>query len=187
MYSWTLECLLVSFQWLPTDPSNSNLLLSLNLFRPLGEHCCCLVPKLCLTLCDPMDCSTAGIPVLHDLQEVEQTHVHWVNDAIQLSHPLLPLLLLPSVVPSIRDFFPMSLPFSSDGQNIGASASASVLPIIQGRFPLDWRVWFPYCPRDSRESSSASTTQKHQFFSAQHSLNPTLTFVHDYWKKHSFD
>ena len=49
---------------------------------------CCLVAKLCLTLCDPMDCSTPGFPVLHHLLEFAQTHVHRVSDAIQLSHPL---------------------------------------------------------------------------------------------------
>ena len=46
------------------------------------------VIQLCLTLCDPMDCSTPGLPVHHQFQELTQTHVHWVSDAIQLSHPL---------------------------------------------------------------------------------------------------
>ena len=50
-----------------------------------------------------MDCSTPGFPVLHYLLEFAQTHVHWVGDAIQLSHPLPPLLL-PSIFPSIRVF-----------------------------------------------------------------------------------
>ena len=47
------------------------------------------VTQSCLTLCDPMDCSTPGLPVHHQLPELTQTHVHWVNDAIQTSHPLL--------------------------------------------------------------------------------------------------
>ena len=47
------------------------------------------VTQLCLTLCDPMDCSTPGFPVHHQLLELTQTHVHQVSDAIQLSHPLL--------------------------------------------------------------------------------------------------
>ena len=46
-----------------------------------------LVPHLCPTLC-PMDCSIPGLPVHHQLQEFTQTHVHWVGDAIQPSHPL---------------------------------------------------------------------------------------------------
>ena len=55
-----------------------------------------LVPQSCPTLCDPMDCSTPGLPVYHQLPEFSQTHVHWVGDAIQPSHPLCPLLL-PSI------------------------------------------------------------------------------------------
>ena len=43
----------------------------------------------CLTLCDPMDCSTPGFPVHHQLPELDQTHVHPVGDAIQQFHPLL--------------------------------------------------------------------------------------------------
>ena len=49
---------------------------------------CCSVAQLCLTLCNPMNCSTLGFPVLHYLQEFTQTHVHWVEAAIQPSHPL---------------------------------------------------------------------------------------------------
>ena len=46
------------------------------------------VAQLCPTLCDPVDCSTPGLPVHHQLLEFTQTHVHWVSDAIQPSHPL---------------------------------------------------------------------------------------------------
>ena len=54
--------------------------------------CCyyCSVTKLCPTLCDPMDCSTPGFPVLHYLPEFAKTHVRWVSDLIQPSHPLSP-------------------------------------------------------------------------------------------------
>ena len=51
---------------------------------------CCSVAKSCLTLCDPMDCSTPGFPVLHYLLEFAQTHVHWVSDAIQPYYPVSP-------------------------------------------------------------------------------------------------
>ena len=47
------------------------------------------VAQSCPTLCDPMDCSTPGVPVHHKFPEFTQTHVHWVSDAIQPSHPLL--------------------------------------------------------------------------------------------------
>ena len=48
------------------------------------------VAQLCLNLCDPMNCSTPGFPLRHQLPELAQTHVHWVGDAIQPSHPLSP-------------------------------------------------------------------------------------------------
>ena len=53
------------------------------------KYCCCSVAKLCLTLCNTRDCSIPGFPVLHHLLEFVQTHVHWIGDAIQPSHPLL--------------------------------------------------------------------------------------------------
>ena len=49
---------------------------------------CCLDTKLCLTLCDPRNCSMLGFPILHYLPEFAKTHVHWVGDTIQPSHPL---------------------------------------------------------------------------------------------------
>ena len=52
------------------------------------RHNCCSVTKSCLTLWDPVDCSMPGFPVLHYLPEFTQTHVPWVGDAIQPSHPL---------------------------------------------------------------------------------------------------
>ena len=56
-------------------------------------------------LCNPMDCRLPDLPIPHNLLELAQTHAHWVGDAIQPSHPLLlPLLLLPSIFPSIRVF-----------------------------------------------------------------------------------
>ena len=51
---------------------------------------CCLVAKSCLALCCLMNCSTPGFPVFHYLLEFAETHVHWVGDGIQPSHPLLP-------------------------------------------------------------------------------------------------
>ena len=65
---------------------------------------CCSVAQSCPTLCDLMDCSTPGFPVLHCLLDFVQTHVYWVNYVNQPSHPLCPLLLLPSIFPSIRVF-----------------------------------------------------------------------------------
>ena len=99
--------------------------------------CCYSVAKSYPTLCNSIDCSMPGSSVLHYLLEFAQTHVHWVNDAIQPSHPLLPpLSFCPQSLPA-SGFFPMSRLFASGGQRIGTSASASVLPMnIQGWFPL---------------------------------------------------
>ena len=54
----------------------------------MGLFCCCSVAQTCPTLCDPVDCSTPGFPVLHHLLQPAQTHVRWVGDAIQSSCPL---------------------------------------------------------------------------------------------------
>ena len=62
------------------------------------------VTHSCPILCGPMECSTRGLPVHHQLREFIQTHVHWVCDAIQPSHPLLSLSLLLSIILSIRVF-----------------------------------------------------------------------------------
>ena len=101
-----------------------------------------LVAQLCPTLCDPMDCSMPGFPVHHQLPEFTQTHVHWVGEAIQPSHPLSS----PSPPAFNRSqhlrVFSMSQFFAQGGQSIGVSASASVLPVnIQDWSPLGWTGW----------------------------------------------
>ena len=72
--------------------------------RCLSHQCCFSVAQSCPTLCDPMDCSTPDLPVLHHLLEFAQTHVRWVDDAIQPSRPLPSPSPLPSTFPSIRVF-----------------------------------------------------------------------------------
>ena len=86
------------------------------------------VAKSCLTLCNPINCSTSGSPVLHYLPELADTYVHRVSDAIQPSHPLSPVSLAFNLFPASGSF-PMSQLFAPGGQSIGASASASVLPM----------------------------------------------------------
>ena len=56
---------------------------------PYPYTCCCSVTQLSATLCNPMDCSTPGLPVPHHLLEFAQVHVHCISDAIQPSHPLM--------------------------------------------------------------------------------------------------
>ena len=98
-------------------------------------YCCCLVAKGCPTLCDLMDCSMPGFPVLH--LEFAQTHVHCVSDAIQTSHSLLSPFSSCSQYFPASESFPMSQLFASGGQSIGTSTSASIPPMnIQSWFSL---------------------------------------------------
>ena len=86
------------------------------------------VAQSCRTLCDLVNCSAPGFPALYNLPEFAQTHVHWVDDATQPSHPLLPVFLLPSIFPSIRVF-----------------SNEQALPI---RWPKYWSFSFSICPSD---------------------------------------
>ena len=91
-----------------------------------------VVAWLCQTLFDPTDCSTSGLPVLYYLLEFAQSHVHRASDATQPSHPLLSPSPSTFSLSQHQGLFQSQL-FTSGGQNIGASASTSVLPMnIQG-------------------------------------------------------
>ena len=95
----------------------------------------------CPTLCSPMNRSTPGLPVHHQLPEFTQIHVHRVSDAIQPSHPLSSPSP-PAPNPSQHQSFPMSQLFARGGQNTGVSALASFLPKkSQGRSPSEWTGW----------------------------------------------
>ena len=88
---------------------------------------CYSVAQPCPTLYKPIDCGTPGFPVLHHFPELAQIHVHWVDDVFQPSHPVIPFSCLQSF-PASGSFL-MSWLFTSGGQNFGASALASVLPM----------------------------------------------------------
>ena len=86
------------------------------------------VAQLCLTICDPMNHNTPGLPVHHQLLEFTQAHVHRISDAIQPSHPLSsPSPPAPKSLPA-SESFPMSQLFAWGGQSTGVSALASFLP-----------------------------------------------------------
>ena len=92
------------------------------------------VTQSCPILCDPMNRSTPGLPVDHQLLEFTQTHVHGVSDAIQPPHPLSspsPAIPFSSCLQSFpaSGSFQMSQFFTSGGPSIGVSTSASVLPM----------------------------------------------------------
>ena len=102
-----------------------------------------------------------------------------------------PLLLMPSIIPSIRVFsnesFLMTLMlFASGGQSIGVSAS--VLPMnIQDWFPLGLTGWISLLSKGLSRVFSSTTVQKHQFFGIQLSLWSNSHILHDYWENHNFE
>ena len=128
------------------------------------------VAQSCPTLCDPMNHSTPGLPVHHQLPEFTQTHVHRVSDAIQPSHPLSSPSP-PAPYPSQHQSFPMSQLFTWGGQSTRVSALASVLPMnTQEWSPLGWTDWISLQSKGLSRVFSNITVQNHQFFSTQPSL-----------------
>ena len=124
-----------------------------------------------LTLCDPMNGSMPGLPVHHQLPGSTKTHVHWVSDAIQPSHPLSS-----HSTPALKSFqasgsFPMSQLFASGGQSIRVSASTSVLTMnTQNWSLLGWTGWISLQSKGLSRVFSNTTFQKYQFFGTQLSL-----------------
>ena len=128
-----------------------------------------------------MDCSMPGLPVHHQLPEPAQTHVHWVGDAIQPSHPLSS---------------PSSLTFNfSQHQGLFQRVSSSHQMakalefqhqsfqwIFRTAFLWGWLVWFSWSPRDSQESSPTPQFKSINSSALSFLYSPTLTSIHDYWK-----
>ena len=136
----------------------------------LEMSCCHSVAKLCPALCDTMNCTIAGFPVLHYIPVV-QTHIHWVNEAIQASHSLLPPSSLAFNLSQHQGLYQWVSSSPQVAQNIGASGSASVLPMnIQGWFPLGLTCLISLQSKGLSTVFSSTTVRKHQFFSAQPSL-----------------
>ena len=136
------------------------------------------VIQSCPNLCSPMDCSTPGFPVHHQLPQFTQTHVHWVGVANQSSHP----------------FSPTSPPAFNLSQHQGlfqwvnSSASASIFPVnIQDWFSLGLTGWTSLQSKELSTVFSNTTFQNHEYFGAQPSLWSNTHMQHGYWKNHSFD
>ena len=146
------------------------------------------VAQSCPTLCDPMDCSTPGFTVHHQLLELAQAHVHWVSDTIQPSYPLvIPFSFCLQSFP-VSGSFPMSQFFASGGQSIGVSALASVLPVnIKDWFPLGLTGWISLLSKGLQESSTTPRFKSIHSSVLSFLYSPILTSIHDYWKNHSFD
>ena len=135
------------------------------------------VTQSCPTLCDPMNRSTSGLPVHHQLPEFTQTHVHRVSDAIQPSHPLLSPS--PPALPASGSF-PMSQLFAWGGQSIGVSASASVLPMNTQDWPLlGWTGWISLQSKGFSRAFSYTTQFKSINSSVLRSLSEFSTVYCD--------
>ena len=135
-----------------------------------------------------MDCSTPSFAVFHYLLELAQICVHWVNDAIQPSHPLLfPFSSCLQPFPASGSSV-MSQLLATCGQSIGASALASILPMnIQDWFPLGSTGLISVQSKGFSRVFSNTTVQKYQFFSTHPSLWSNFHILLDYCKNHSFD
>ena len=126
------------------------------------------VAQLCPTLCDPMDCSIPGLHVHHQLPELAQTHVHWVGDAIQPSHPWSSPSPPTFNLSQHQGLFQWVSSSHQVAKVIGVSASASVLPMNnQDWFPVGWTGWISLQSKGLSRVFSNTTVQKHQFSSAQ--------------------
>ena len=142
----------------------------------------------CIRLCNPMNRSTPGLPVHHQPPEFTQTHVHRVGDAIQPSHPLSPLLLLPSIPPSIRVFSNESTLHMRWPKYWSFSFSVSPSNEHPGliSFRMDWldllAVQRTLKSLLQQHSSDASILWRSAFFTVQLSQS-----IHDHWKNHSLD
>ena len=130
----------------------------------------------------PLGLQHTRLPCLSPIPEFSQTHVHWVNDATQPSHPVIPFYSRLQSFPASGSF-QMSQFFAWGGQSIGVSALASVLLMnIQDWFLLEWTGWISLLSKGlSRVFKSINSLVLSFLYS------PTLTFIHDYWKYHSFN
>ena len=161
--------------------------------RPVANGFCS-AHKSILTLW-PHGLQNTRLPVFHYLPEFAQSLVHWVGDAIQPSHLLLPPSPPVLSLSKHQGLFQCLL-FASGGQSSGALASASVLPMnIQGWFQSNIQGWFPLgltglislLSKGLSRVFCSITVWKHQFLGAQPSLWPRSHIHTWYWKNHSFD
>ena len=140
-----------------------------------------------MTLWDPMNCSMPDFPSF----TISQNFLKLMSiESVMLSKHLIlchPFLLLPSIFPSIR-VFPVGQFFTSSGQSIGASVSASILSMnTQGWFLLGLTGLITFAGQRTLKSSPVPQFESISSLALSLLYGPTLTSVHDYLKNHSFD
>ena len=132
-----------------------------------------------------MDCSIPGLPVLHYLPEFAQTHVHWVGDAVQTSHPLSPPSPPALNLSQHRGLFQW---VSSLHQVAKVLELQSFQWIFRVDFLFSWLVWSPCCPRGSQESSPVPQFESINSSAISLLYGSTLTsIINDCQKNNSFD
>ena len=135
----------------------------------------------------PMDCSTQSSLSITNSQSLLKLmpSSQWCHPTISSS--VAPFSFCHQSCPTSGSF-QMSQFFTSGGQNIGVSASASVLPMnIQDWFPLGWTGWISCSLQDSQESSPTSQFKSVNSSALSFLYSPTLTSIHDHWKNHSLE
>ena len=126
--------------------------------------CCCSVTKSSLTLCDPMNYSMSGFPVLPYLPEFAKTHVCWVSDENQPSHPLSSRSPPTFNLSQLQSLFP----WVSSSNQVAKVFSFSIGPFNEySGFPLGWTGWISLQSKGLSRVFSNTTVEKHQFFGAQ--------------------
>ena len=125
------------------------------------------VTQSCLTLCDPMNLSTPGLPVHHQLLEFTDSCPSSLWCHPDISSSVIPFSSCPQSLPASASF-PMSQLFAWGGQSTGVSALASFLPKkSQGWSPLEWTGWISLQAKGLSRVFSNTTAQNHQFFGTQ--------------------
>ena len=145
------------------------------------------VTQSCPTFCDPMDYSTPGFPVHHQLVELAQTHIHWVGSAIQPSHPLLSPSPSASNLSQHQGLFQWH---SSSHQVAKVLELFNISPSNEYSGLISFRMdWLDLLAVQGTLKESSLAPQFKGISSSVLSFlyGPTLTSIRDYWKNHSFD
>ena len=143
------------------------------------------VAQSCPTPCDPINHSTPGLPVHHQLREFTQIHVHWVSDAIEPSYPLLSPSPPALNLSQHQSLFKWISSLHQVAKILEFSASTSVPPMnTQDWSPLGWTGWIS---KGLSRVVPNTTVQKHQFFGFSFLYSPTHTSIYDHWRNHSLD
>ena len=143
--------------------------------------CCCSVTKLCPNLCDPVNCGTSGFPSFTNSRS--WLKLMSIESVMPSNHLILccPVLLLPSVFPSIRVFSNQEKLFTSGGQSIRASTSAPILPMnVQHWFSLGLTSLITLQLNGLSGVFSSTTVQKHQFSVLSLFYSPALIYVYSW-------